>query len=337
MAFYRNVTHLISHVGFQSHSLLHFDHPIRINEACTSPMLAPVCSVQGKKEMSEALFQDVIRTRRSVRKFEPGRSVERDVLKRIVDCGRWAPSGANVQCFDFIVIDEPGLRDRVMDVFLGQAQRLVDHAKGFPAVKKTYLANTAAIIIVVGDPRWKVCFPQPTSKDWEAEYLDNNEVIFLNSIGAAIQNIQLGVAAEGLTSAWLSGGGEPVTNKELSELLGYPQWMRAYGTIPIGYPAATQNRRYRRPLDQALHWNGYQPTQYRSHAQVDFYESTLRPFAMYRDEESMESWDDRAEKLGEWEAAFTTGTSNPPGELEPEADFSKPRTTGRATKRRLKD
>ncbi|WP_282045134.1 nitroreductase family protein [Roseibium album] len=287
--------------------------------------------------MSEALFQDVIRKRRSVRKFEPGRSVERDVLKRIVDCGRWAPSGANVQCFEFIVIDEPGLRDKVMNVFLGQAQRLVDHAKGFPAVKKTYLANTAAIIIVVGDPRWKVCFPQPTSKGWEAEYLDNNEVIFLNSIGAAIQNIQLGVAAEGLTSAWLSGGGEPVTNKELSELLGYPQWMRAYGTIPIGYPAATQNRRYRRPLDQALHWNGYQPTQYRSHAQVDFYESTLRPFAMYRDEESMESWDDRAEKLGEWEAAFTTGTSNPPGELEPEADFSKPRTTGQATKRRLKD
>ena len=36
-------------------------------------------------------------------------------------------------------------------------------------------------------------------------------------MGAAIQNIQLGVTAEGLTSAWLSGGGEDTTNNELSK------------------------------------------------------------------------------------------------------------------------
>ncbi len=287
--------------------------------------------------MSEPLFQDVIHRRRSVRKFEPGRSVGRDVLERIVDCGRWAPSGANVQCFDFIVVDDPEIRDRVTEVFLRQAQRLVDHAKGFPAVRKTYLANTVAIVIVLGDPRWKVCFPQPTTKGWEAEYRDNNEAIFLGSIGAAIQNIQLGVAAEGLTSAWLSGGGEEITNRELSGLLGYPEWMRAYGTVPIGYPAANQNRRFRRPLEQALHWNGYQAEQFRTHEQIDFYESTLRPFAMYRDEESAETWDDRVAKLGNWDAAFTGRVANPSGQLQPEADFTAPRVIGQATKRRNRD
>ncbi len=284
--------------------------------------------------MTQPLFRDVIRRRRSVRKFEPGREVGRDVLERIADCGRWAPSGANVQCFDFLVVDDPGLREKVMAVFLRQAQRLVDHAKGFPAVKKTYLANTVAIILVLGDPRWKVCFPQSTSEEWDVEYRENNEAIFLCSLGAAIQNVQLGVAAEGLTSAWLSGGGEDATNKELSALLGFPDWMKAYGTIPIGYPAKTQNSRYRRPLGQAVHWNGYQPAQYRTHAQVDFYESTLRPFAMYRDDENLEAWEDRAEKLGDWDRAFTTGTANPSGQLEPEADFNAPRTAGQATKRR---
>ena len=286
--------------------------------------------------MSQALFHEVVERRRSVRKFEPGREVSRDALERIVNCGRWAPSGANVQCFDFIVVDDPKVRDDVMAVFLRQAQRLVDHAKGFPAVQKTYLANTVAIILVIGDPRWKVCFPQPTTEEWGAEYCENNEAIFLCSVGAAIQNIQLGVAAEGLTSAWLSGGGENTTNQELAELLGYPSWMRAYGTIPIGYAAKTQDRRFRRPLGQALHWNGYRPEQYRTHAQVDFYESTLRPFAMYRDEESMETWEDRLEKLGDWDAAFISGVTNPGGELEPEADFSAPRTDGQATKRRRK-
>ena len=284
--------------------------------------------------MSDELFQNVVRKRRSVRKFEAGRSVSKEVLTRIVDCGRWAPSGANVQCCEFIVVDDPLLLEQVTGVFLRQAQRLVDHAKGFPAVKKSYLANTVAVIVVLGDPRWKVCFPQPSEETMKETYQANNEAIFFCSLGAAIQNIQLGVTAENLTSAWLSGGGEDKKNKDLSQLLGYPDWMSAYGTIPIGYPADTQNRRYRRPLDQCLHWNGYQPQQYRTHEQVDFYESTLRPFAMYRDEESMEDWDDRIEKLGQWDDAFTTATANTTGVLQPSADFTSPRTTGRATKRR---
>lgn len=280
------------------------------------------------------LFQDVIRKRRSVRKFEPGRKVGRDVLERIIDCGRWAPSGANVQCWDFIVVDDPAVRDEVLAVFLRQAQRLVDHAKGFPAVKKTYLANTVAIILVLGDPRWKVCFPQATSAEFDAEYRANNEAIFYCSLGAAIQNVQLGVTAEGLTSAWLSGGGEDETNRELAAVLGYPAWMKAYGTIPVGYPTVDQDRRYRRPLGQLLHWNGYQKRQYRRHDQVDFYESTLRPFAMYRDRESMDDWPDRDEMLGEWREAFTGSVTNPDGSLEAEADFSSPRVIGQATKRR---
>ena len=269
-----------------------------------------------------------------MRKFEPGKSVSISQLRRIVDCGRWAPSGANTQCFDFIVIKDPQILKKTTGIFLKQAQRLVDYAKGFPAVKKTYLANTVAIIIVIGDPRWKVCFPHASSEKYEDEYARNNESIFMCSVGAAIQNIQLGVTAEGLTSAWLSGGGEDTTNRELSNLLGYPKWMRAYGTIPIGYPAENQNKRYRRPLDQCLHFDKYSVNQYRTHGQVDFYESTLRPFAMYRDIENIQNWDDCDEKLGNWKDAFSTQNTNKTGKFENEENFTKPRSEGRSTRRR---
>ena len=279
-------------------------------------------------------FRSVVESRRSTRKFQPGRDVGRDALDRIVECGRWAPSGANSQCWDFVVVDDPEMREAVRQVFLRQARRLIEHARGFPAVAKDYLKNTVAIILVIGDPRWKVCFPQPTSVEWERDYDENNEAIFLCSLGAAIQNIQLGVTAEGLTSAWLSGGGEDPTNRELSELLGYPPWMKAYGTIPIGYPVKSQDRRYRRPLDQVRHWNRYRSAQYRPHAMVDFYESTIRPFAMYRDRENLRDWPDFEAKLGDWADAFTTASPNPDGKLEDEADFSRPRTAGPATKAR---
>lgn len=155
--------------------------PITGNDGLWHPLslaLAPPASgsnkIQGEPAMDEfaprplhyAEALEVIRRRRSVRRFEKGRSVPRETLLQIAEFGRSAPTGANAQWWDLVIVDEPEMRQKVLDVFLRQSQRLVDHAKGFPAVKKTYLANTVAIFIVLGDPRWKACFPQATSPEW---------------------------------------------------------------------------------------------------------------------------------------------------------------------------
>jgi nitroreductase len=249
----------------------------------------------------------LIRSRRSVRKFEKGKTVSRDELLKIAEAGRWGPTGANAQPWDLIIVDDPAKKQAVLDVFLRQSQRLVDHAKGFPAVKKTYLANTVAIFIVLGDPRWKACFPQATTPEWEHEYAENNERIYLASLGAVIQNIQLAVTACGLTSAWLSGGGEDTTNRELSAVLGYPPHFEAIGTIPVGYPEKDVSLRYRRPLGQIVHWNGYDQDKIRPDEMVDHYVREVRPFAMYRSLENMGDWEDADEILGKWRSAFTSG------------------------------
>ena len=246
----------------------------------------------------------VVRKRRSVRRFAQGQSVPRETLLRIAEAARWAPTGANSQCFEVVIVDDPDMRERVLDAFLAQSNRLIDHVKGFPAVKKTYMANTVAIFIVLADARWKAAFPVATSPEWAEEYRENNERILLASIGAVVQNIQLAVTAVGLTSAWLSGGGEDTTNRDLAALLGYPDCMRAVGTIPVGVPEKDLASRYRRPLDAMVHWNGYEADKFRPDAMVDYYVSDVRQFAMYRGEEDAADWDDAEKRLGPWRAAF---------------------------------
>jgi nitroreductase len=249
---------------------------------------------------------DVIRRRRSVRRFEPGRTIDRATLLQIAEAARWAPTGANSQCFDLVIVDEADMREKVLDVFLAQSNRLIDHVKGFPAVKKTYMASTVAIMLVLADRRWKKAFPVATSPEWQREYEDNNERILLASIGAAVQNIQLAVTAAGLTSAWLSGGGEDTTNAALADLLGYPaDVLRAVGTIPIGYPEKDLASRYRRPLAQLVHWNRYRPEQMRPDAMVEHYVAEVRQFAMYRGVEDVNEWEDAAKRLGPWREAYT--------------------------------
>jgi nitroreductase len=259
---------------------------------------------------------DVVRRRRSVRRFAPGQSVTRTTLLEIAETARWAPTGANSQCFDIVIIDEADMREKVLDVFLAQSNRLIDHVKGFPAVKKTYMANTVAIFIVLEDRRWTAAFPRATSPEWAKEYAENNERILLASIGAAVQNIQLAVTAHGLTSAWLSGGGEDTTNRDLATLLGYPACMRAVGTVPVGMPEKDVASRYRRPLDQLVHWNGYQPEKFRPQAMVDHYVEGVRQFAMYRGVENVNTWEDADKRLGPWRDAYTTAVANTAGKLE---------------------
>jgi hypothetical protein len=51
-------------------------------------------------------------------------------------------------------------------------------------------------------------------------------------------------------------------------------------------------------------------------------------------DESKNTWPDRDEMLGDWKEALTGNVTNPNGVLEAEADFSKPRIIGQATKPR---
>ncbi|MBS7653294.1 MAG: nitroreductase family protein [Candidatus Bathyarchaeia archaeon] len=49
---------------------------------------------------------DVIRTRRSIRRFRPGEIPDEDIVK-ILDAARWAPSGGNRQPLSYIYVKDP--------------------------------------------------------------------------------------------------------------------------------------------------------------------------------------------------------------------------------------
>lgn len=64
-------------------------------------------------------FQDVIRKRRSVRHFI-NRDVSDEIVSKLLDAAHWAPTGGNLQPWEFILVRDRANRERLVDAtFLG--------------------------------------------------------------------------------------------------------------------------------------------------------------------------------------------------------------------------
>lgn len=58
-------------------------------------------------------YFDLIRTRESVRDYNPNKPVDKDILLKIADAGRIAPSASNKQPWKFIIVSSDNMLDNI--------------------------------------------------------------------------------------------------------------------------------------------------------------------------------------------------------------------------------
>jgi nitroreductase len=162
---------------------------------------------------------DLIKKRRSVREFDP-KPVSRDVLERIIDAARFAPTARGVQPWEFVVITQSAM--------LKQIGETTDHGR--------FIAQSAACIAV---------FSQDTK-------------YYLEDGSAATQNAMLAAAALGVGSCWVAGDKKPYAAR-INELLGVPPSYKLVSLIALGYPLTAKSFRIveKRPLANLLHWEKF--------------------------------------------------------------------------------
>jgi len=151
-------------------------------------------------------FYEVIAGRRTIRRFKP-EPVAREFLERLVDVGRLAPSAANVQPLEFIVVDEAGFKAEI-----------------FSCLK------WAAYIAPEGNPKPG---EEPTAYIITLVNTKVREKMFEYDIGAAMENMTLSALAEGVGSCWMLS----IDRDKLRAALGVPEDYRIDSVLALGYPA----------------------------------------------------------------------------------------------------
>jgi len=84
---------------------------------------ADLIALDPALEATPEVAEQFMRSRRSVRLFRD-RPVEKDVVRRIIDTARYAPSGVNTQPVNWIVVEDPDLLVALVDLTAKSLRRL---------------------------------------------------------------------------------------------------------------------------------------------------------------------------------------------------------------------
>ncbi len=176
-----------------------------------------------------------IKTRRSIRKFEK-KDVSDELIMKILDAGRWAPSGNNNQPWRFVIVKENSVKENLAGLtYYG------DIIKNAPVCISVFLDKNSMY-----DPKnRKAIFGPNQTKS------DSGRTRDVQAIGACIQNILLAAHSLNLGCVWL---GEILKNKEIvAGILKVPETYELMAVIAIGYPTEKERGSSRKQLKELIY------------------------------------------------------------------------------------
>lgn len=166
------------------------------------------------------------RNRQAVRRFAD-RPVPPEILGRILECGRYAPSAREDQPWRFVVVQDALSRHRIARaVFQGD------------------LARTAPALIV-GCARV------------HSNVAGSGRPSHPMDLAAAVQAMVLGAADMSLASAWITG----FRSGEVRDVLEIPADVPVVALLALGYPDGYRSIPPRRPQEVTIAWDRWDATE----------------------------------------------------------------------------
>jgi nitroreductase len=175
---------------------------------------------------------EAIKNRRSIRKYK-AEPPSREDISAVLEAGRWAPSWANTQCWEFIIIKDPETKEKL--------------AATVPEINPARPAFTQAQVIIVACAQKKKsgCFkgePATDKGDW-----------LMFDTALALQNLTLAAHARGLGTVHVG----LFDSEKVEEILQVPSGVTVVELLPLGYPDEEARIPSRKAIDSFVFHESY--------------------------------------------------------------------------------
>jgi len=160
---------------------------------------------------------EAIMSRRSIRSYED-KPVPEDVLRRVLEAGRAAPSARNMQEWKFVVVRDAEVRMKLSEAANGQK----------------FVAEAPVVIAACS---------------LQSDYVMTcGHPAHLIDIPIAVDHMTLAAAAEGLGTCWIGA----FHQDKAKEALGIPEEITVVSLLPLGYPAESPAPRPRKSFEETF-------------------------------------------------------------------------------------
>jgi len=169
-------------------------------------------------------FLDVIKNRRSIRKYKPDPVPDEDI-KYVLNVARLAPSWKNQQCWRYVVVKDKETIKKI--------------ASSRPK-SQNWLQEAPVMIVACADP--------DESGHREGKYY------YLVDIGISFEHLLLAARDRGLGTCWIGGFDE----KTVKEAIDASDNIRIVAYTPLGYPAEEKGEiKDREPHEKTIFYEKY--------------------------------------------------------------------------------
>jgi nitroreductase len=216
---------------------------------------------------------ELVKSRRSIRKFKPD-PIPDEIVDKIIEAARFAPSAGNSQPWEFIVIRDPDTRNKIVE-FVMENKAIIERVEQSREWEMRYIWKEAAdhvpgfkqapvFILVCGDRRISGINPVLTTLTRGDSHFDSN-------LSGAFLYMSLAISTLGLGSERVSATGSPIIEPLVRQLLKIPPDLDIYHMCAIGYPEVQPQERYVRDREEMVHDEIYDMTKYRSDEEIRNY------------------------------------------------------------------
>ena len=176
---------------------------------------------------------DAIRGRRSIRKYKPD-PVPESALHTLMEAIRWAPSWANTQCWEVIVVRGSKAKSE-LSTALGETN---------PALSS--MTEAPLILILCGKKGisgYSKGQPRTARGDW-----------MMFDVGLAMENLCLAAHSLGLGTVIIGS----FDHKKVEEIMGVPQNVEVVAMTPLGYPDSGGGSPKRKEIFEFVFYEKYE-------------------------------------------------------------------------------
>ena len=169
-------------------------------------------------------FYQLIENRETIRTYNADKKVPKEVLKRILNAGRLAPSAANRQPWTFLLVSSKEMLKEVKDCY-----------------PREWFQQAPHILVVKGDK----------TKSWIRPADGYNSIE--TDLAIAMDHMILAAENEGVAACWIIA----FDYEKLAKAIGLKEHEAVFCITPLGYPPEgfqkSRNKK-RKPMEEIVRW-----------------------------------------------------------------------------------